>query len=574
MKRSIFLLLLLVSSATFAQTDTITIISYNLLNFPEGRNDCSSNTVVPDRADTLRKILSYAKPDIFVACEIQTEAGADSVLTRSLNVYGASNYASATYHDNTTGPGLQNQLYYNTNKLVFYSQDIIVTGIRDIDHYVLYANDPNLGTYFDTTFIEVYMCHLKAGSSSSDQQTRANQTQLLMDYIATRPLDRHHFVCGDMNVYTSNEQCYTQMTSGTFGLNDPINSPGNWNNNSSFAAIHTQSTRSGQNLDCGSTGGSDDRFDQILVSSNVMNGADSIQYLSGSYRAIGNDGNHYNSSLISAPTNSMYPDSVVKALYYMSDHLPVSLKAVIHYPTSNGLALYPVVTPVTCAGGSDGEATIVPNDGQPPYSYQWDAAAGNQTTATATGLSSGSYCVVVTDNLGEVDDYCLTVGSPASLSYSTFLSPDAGGCTGEAHLLISGGTQPYTISWNDQNLQSGQSAYNLCAGNYEATVTDDNGCETVIPVSIQYVGLEELIASKIEVYPNPFENELRFNNQISESEIYIKILDMTGRVVFRPALVPFGDSKISVNHLETGMYNIVFTDQTGNFLSSKRVVHH
>ncbi len=55
---------LVVSLFGAAQTDTITLVAYNVLNFPDGRNDCSSNTLVPNRSDTLRKILGYLKPDI------------------------------------------------------------------------------------------------------------------------------------------------------------------------------------------------------------------------------------------------------------------------------------------------------------------------------------------------------------------------------------------------------------------------------------------------------------------------------------------------------------------------------
>lgn len=545
------------------------MVSYNLLNFPDGRNDCSSNTVVPNRADTLRKILSYAQPDIFVACEIQTEDGADSILTRSLNHSGASNYAAASFHLNSTGPGLQNQMFYNTDKLVLYSQDYIVTGVRDIDHYVLYANDPNLGTYFDTTFIEVYMCHLKAGSSSSNQSTRADQTQLLMDYIATRPTDRHHFVCGDMNVYTSNEQCYTQMTSGPFALNDPVNSPGNWNSNSSFALIHSQSTRSTQNLDCGSTGGTDDRFDQILVSSNVMSGSDSVKYLAGSYHVIGNDGNHYNTSLLNGP-NSMYPDSVVRALYYMSDHLPVSVDAVITYPTSNGLALYPVIDAVSCNGGNDGEITIVPNDGQPPYTYLWDNNAGNQTTATATGLSSGSYCVQVTDNLGEVDNYCAYVGEPSPITYSTFIFPDGGGCTGEVYLTVGGGMPPYTVVWNDLTQQVGTHAQNLCSGNYEATITDSLGCELIVPVTIQYVGLEELMQD-VEVYPNPMKDEVTVNFAGIEVAS-VRLTDVLGKELKTLHTQALSEVKLDVSDLPSGVYLLQLELQEGSRLFSYRVI--
>lgn len=304
---------------------------------------------------------------------------------------------------------------------------------------------------------------------------------------------------------------------------DPINMPGNWNNNSSFASIHTQSTRSGENLDCGSQGGSDDRFDQILVSPNVMNGTDSLRYLTNSYIAVGNDGSHFNTSLISAPTNTMYPDSVVRALYYMSDHLPVAMKVVATYPTSNGLALFPSYTATSCYGGTDGTATVTPNDGQAPYQYLWDNNAANQTTATAAGLGSGSYCVQVTDALGEVDDYCIYVPQPDSLSISVFKNPDDGSCSGQAFALVSGGNAPYTLEWNDPSNQTGTAAYNLCAGMYTLSVTDANGCISTYSFEITS-NSNELVSNdldQVSVYPNPFNTQLILDKTPSETSIVI-----------------------------------------------------
>ncbi|MCH2230241.1 MAG: T9SS type A sorting domain-containing protein [Crocinitomicaceae bacterium] len=526
----ILLLLFLVPYISFTQTDTINIVAYNLLNFPDGRDDCSNNTVVPNRTDTLKKILDYLEPDIFVACEIQTEAGADSILTQSLNTNGVTNFAKAVYNANS-GTSLQNSLYYNTNKLTLQSQSVIPTYPRLIDHYVLYINDPSLGTYFDTTFIEVYMCHLKAGSSSSNQATRADQTELLMQFIANRPSDRNHFICGDLNVYNSNEDGYQNIVNGILAFEDPINEPGNWNNNSAFADIHTQSTRTFNNFDCGSKGGCDDRFDQILVSSNVMTGSDNLNYINNSYRAIGNDGNHFNSNLLSG-VNSIYPAGLVNALYYMSDHLPVELKTIITYPTSNGLALYPNSTAVTCNNGANGTATITANDGQPPYTYQWDASAGNQTTQTATNLSAGSYCVTVTDNLGEIDDYCIYVSEPSPISFTSFLTPETDNCNGIAHLLLGGGVPPYNVTWNDLANQTGTSAYNLCAGSYLATVSDDAGCITQIEITIEdnTSSILELISENITIFPNPANNqvEIKLNDYKAKS---IKIRDLSGRIV-------------------------------------------
>jgi len=519
MKFSFILATLLVFNC-FSQTDTISIVSYNVLNFPDGRNDCSSNTVVPNRQDTLRKVLQYLNPDIFVACEVQTTAGANSILNNSLNVFGANNYAMANFIQDGS---LNNSMYYNTDKLILKSQDRIETTPRAIDHYVLYANDPNLGVYYDTTFIEVYMCHLKAGSGGSNEVIRADQTEELMNYIATRPLSSNHFFCGDLNVYSSFEQGYQNLITGPLSLVDPINSPGSWNNNGSFAEIHTQSTRTSLNYDCGSKGGLDDRFDQILVSQNVMSGADSLRYLDNSYAAVGNDGNHFNSNLLSG-SNSQYPDSVVNALYYMSDHLPVILKTVVTYPTSNGLALYPIIEAVTCHGASDGEATIVANMGQPPYSYLWDANAGNQTTATATGLESGTYCVQVTDDLGEVDNYCVFVPEPDMFEYTIFRQPDDGSCIGQASIIISGGQEPYTYSWNDSANQTGPNASGLCQGQYEVTVTDAEGCTIVVSTTIDgpaSIGNQSNVS--FNLFPNPAQSHLNIEttNAIDIDEIQI-----------------------------------------------------
>lgn len=569
MKKLLFFFLFLPQLFAFAQSDTVSIVSYNLLNFPEGRTDCGNNTLVPNRADTLRKILNYLKPDIFVACEIQTEAGADSVLTQSLNVQGQTNYASATYNVAGLNQGLNNQLYYNTTKLTLLYQDIIQTSPRSIDHYVLYMNDPNLSSFFDTTFIEVYMCHLKAGSGSSEQNIRAQQVQELVDFIQVRPSDRHHIVCGDLNVYRSSEQAYQLLLNAGVGLIDPINRPGNWNNNASFADIHTQSTRSGENLDCGSQGGSDDRFDQILVSSNVMTGTDSLRYIDNSYLAIGNDGNHYNTSLIAAPTNSMYPDSVVKALYYMSDHLPVAMKVVANYPTSNGLALYPSYSSVTCYDGNDGSATITPNDGQAPYQYQWDVNAGSQTTQTATGLSSGSYCVTVTDALGEQDDYCLFVPQPDSIAISVFKSPDDGSCTGEAFALISGGQAPYDVVWNDPSIQTGTAAYNLCEGFYTVTVTDANNCSNTYTVEITSLSssIEEALLDDLVLYPNPTTSFVTIDNLPNHTNISIQ--DLQGRNLILVEDVISKKTNVDLSQFTPGVYLVHF--QLGSTRKTVRI---
>ncbi len=74
----------------------------------------------------------------------------------------------------------------------------------------------------------------------------------------------------------------------------------------------------------------------------------------------------------------------------------------------------PSFTSPSCYGGNDGTATIHVNGGSPPYSYLWDANAGNQTSQTATGLNAGIYMYTVTDANGcnLTTDFVQVIDSP------------------------------------------------------------------------------------------------------------------------------------------------------------------
>lgn len=68
----------------------------------------------------------------------------------------------------------------------------------------------------------------------------------------------------------------------------------------------------------------DDRFDFILANDAVMQGSNGVQYETGSYRALGNDGDSYNQELDCDGTP--VPVSICAALKQMSDHLPVVME--------------------------------------------------------------------------------------------------------------------------------------------------------------------------------------------------------------------------------------------------------
>ena len=576
MKYALFALLFVFGVTASAQTVPVRIVSYNLLNFPNGRNDCgSSNVNLPNRADSLRKIMQYLKPDILAGCEIQTPAGCDSVLTRALNVFGTTHYQRAQWVNNSAGGDLQNMLFYNSSKLTLKEQRVIQTSPRDINHYILYVNDATLSQHHDTCFIEVFMCHLKAGSASADLADRAAQTQLLRAVLDGRPQGRHLFVCGDLNTYRSTEVGYQNLVSGgTNFLRDPLNLPGNWTTNSSFAAIHTQSPRVSGSTDCGVTGGLDDRFDHIIVSQNVMTGTNLLQYNTNSYKAIGNDGNHYNQSIL-AGSNSQYPDSVVRALYYSSDHLPVKMDVTATIPTNNGLNLTLTFAGSGCQTGGT-SVTVHPNLGQGPYSYQWSANAGSQTTNTAANLQGGSYCVTVTDNNGLTDQVCFEVEASSPMSGNGFDGMDYGTCNGQSFVIASGGNTPYSYQWNDPSNQTTSTATNLCAGTYSCVITDQNGCSVTIQTTVfsNTTSVTELFAeTDFTLFPNPASENvtIRYESGFELGTIELRILSVSGEVV-RTQSVDFSHASEVMISLENLMKGTYFVELVKDDVSTQRMI--
>lgn len=312
-------ILLLMSIVNSFGQDTVRVMYYNILNFPGDS---------PERITYLRKILLYSKPDVFVVNELLSEAGSNAILTEALNVFGETKYAAATY---VNGYDTDNMLFYNTDVLGLISQGEIPTGLRDINEYILYYKSPGLNSASDTVKLSFYSLHLKAGSGFFDQ--RKEEALKLKNHLNANPARENIFAGGDFNFYSGNESgCIAMREGGSRILVDPIDQIGNWNNNASYARVHTQSTRSSA-LSDGAGGGMDDRFDLIFISEDVLNNSNGITYLAESYSALGQDGERFNEA-INSPYNTSIPDSISQALYYMSDHLPVMLAVKLDYTAS------------------------------------------------------------------------------------------------------------------------------------------------------------------------------------------------------------------------------------------------
>ena len=305
----------------FAQ-DSLKITYYNLLNFPSSQQD---------RVDTLKKILDFIQPDIFVVNELTSFNGGALIKNNVLNSGSSNDFQSALYFN---GPDTDNLLFYDQNKFELYSQQQIPTQLRDISEYVLYYKN-QLGILNDTSFIYIYSIHLKAGSSSTNEELRRQEAETFKQFLVNNNRTERLIVGGDFNFYYHTEPACQEILYGQgLDLIDPINQMGNWHNNSFYKNVHTQSTRSATGGYAGGAyGGMDDRFDIIFTSNDVMDGSSGIEYISNTYIADGQDGSYFNQS-INSINNSQVSQDIARALFYMSDHLPVSLMFSMNPPLS------------------------------------------------------------------------------------------------------------------------------------------------------------------------------------------------------------------------------------------------
>lgn len=299
---------------------------YNLLHYNNYTSYCTAgNNNLETKNNSLRTILVYNQPDIFTVNEMHCSAATADMLLDIVDeelpeVYERAEMSCTSY--------ISNMLFYNSDKFGMAAQDVVYTNVREIDIYKLYYKPEGISIIEDTVFLHCIVAHLKSGNTATNAAERTDEVQRLLVRLEENYTQGNFVFAGDYNVYSSSEEAFKHLIDpeSSFRFYDPVNMIGSWHNNEYFAPVHTQSTHTSGG--CASSGGMDDRFDFILATEEVMEGSEGIKYVPGSYKAIGQDGEHFNKSLLDLPENTSVPADVLQALYNMSDHLPVSMKIV------------------------------------------------------------------------------------------------------------------------------------------------------------------------------------------------------------------------------------------------------
>ena len=374
MNRFFCFLALLLGSLVGQAQDTITVMQYNLLqygNYNSGYADCyETNNNTQHKDECIRTLLDHVKPDILTVCEFgkPKQLQAD-FLKHNLNVNG--DYWRSDDIINYANQDIINHIFYDSRKMALKSHVALRTKPRDTDVYELYLKTESLLSG-DTIKLVCIVTHPKAGKYYVADRRATMQTA--MDYVNQHYANDNVLIMGDFNMYGASETGY-QLLTKTYSNSDVLfvdplanlNGVGEWNGNSLYAPYHTQSTRRYSD-ECFSPGGLDDRFDMILMSDEIYMGFNKLKYVNNSYKALGNDGKHFNQS-INQNGNSAVPTAVAEALFDASDHLPVIMKMrvfgnwEVEDLTADGLRVYPNPT--------DGMITIETSPGKSqPQEYR------------------------------------------------------------------------------------------------------------------------------------------------------------------------------------------------------------
>ena len=292
------------------QDRVLRIATYNLLDKPTNSSqDADLRAIIGAMGDAA--IFGEARNlDVMAFQEGPQSAGSYSFVESDFETVFGGDYevffATSDFSGDRTG------IVYNASRLNLISAQSV--------NNLGFTHSPSLVTFRpidggSEDEFSVISVHLKAGTTASDANTRAAETNALGTLVNTLPPNANFVIAGDFNMKGSDESAWTGLVN--IGAMETINAPfglriANWNNNLAFQPFHSQEIT-------GTVGGIDDRFDMQLGSAATMDDV-GFEYVRGSLSVLGNNGTH---TLNGAITSGNGAIAVQGNLLDFSDHLPV-----------------------------------------------------------------------------------------------------------------------------------------------------------------------------------------------------------------------------------------------------------
>ena len=141
------------------------------------------------------------------------------------------------------------------------------------------------------------------------------------------------------------------------------------------------------------------------------------------------------------------------------------------------------VTNIKCSGDETGMVSITASGGAGRYRYLWNNGA---TTPKLENVAAGKYDVNVSDANGCTAVYSTSITEPLPLIKTIDAIADircSGDSSGSIHITVREGIPPYTYRWS--NGAKKEDLTGLTAGNYKLTITEGNGCNSMLEATIE-----------------------------------------------------------------------------------------
>lgn len=267
--------------------------------------------------------------------------------------------------------------------------------------------------------------------------------------------------------------------------------------------------------------------------------------------ATGGDGNYSYSWNTGATTPTLTGLNAGTYTYTVTDGNGCSYSESINILNqTNGLSLDNISASDELCNDDQGSIDISISGGNSPYTYNWSNGA---TSEDLSNLDEGIYSCTITDNNGcTISTNSIVIANNAgtlSLDNITVTDDNCNNSSGAIDIDVSGGTQPYTYSWN--NGDNTEDINGLTAGNYDVVITDASGCSTTGQTSVQNLG------GNLQVFNSIIDNETCSGN---DGAIDLTISGGTSPYTFNWSN---GATTEDLSGLSAGSYSVIITDAGG-----------
>ncbi len=215
-----------------------------------------------------------------------------------------------------------------------------------------------------------------------------------------------------------------------------------------------------------------------------------------------------------------------------------------------------VTSNVTCAGAGNGSITVNAAGGIPPYEYSLNGGAF-QSSNIFTGISAGTYTVVIRDSEGGQVSGTVTITAPLPV----VLTASSTGTVITA--TATGGMAPYQYSLNGGALQPTGTFSGLNPGTtYTVMATDASGCTATLVVMTSAV-VELAQVWGLTVSPNPGIGLFQLTMQQAPAVLHAEVYDGVGKLLRSLDFAPNGGqftTTLDLQDLPNGTYILRLTD--------------